>query len=225
MWRSHRGFKIAVDVLVKIYVNGSLVEEVVASPEELEDLAMGFAYVSGYGATSKILIKEGNVYIYAGEGGLPAKVVDCGPASGAVERVRPGLSISLDDVKRLAGEFVKLTMPSVEPQLAMHTSAIYYEGDWVVVHDVSRHSGVLKLVGKALRLGLDPSKAIAFTTGRASGDMVQRLAKLGVPIVVSLRGPLYSGIDAACRAGVLLIANVRGVGFTPLCREDLLNHQ
>lgn len=54
--------------------------------------------------------------------------------------------------------------------------------------------------------------------------MVQRLAAVAVPAVVSLRGPLQSGVEAACNAGVLLVANVRGRGFTPLCGEDLLEY-
>jgi FdhD protein len=30
-------------------------------------------------------------------------------------------------------------------------------------------------------------------------------------VVVSIRGPLYSGVEIACRLGVTLVANVRGL--------------
>jgi FdhD protein len=34
---------------------------------------------------------------------------------------------------------------------------------------------------------------------------------------VSIRGPLYSGVEIACRLGVTLVANVRGRGLVVLC--------
>jgi FdhD protein len=120
----------------------------------------------------------------------------------------------MDEVRSLASEFGKFTMPSVEPSLAMHTSALL-NGEWLVAHDVSRHTAVLKLVGKAVRRGV--RGGVVFTTGRASSDVVARSAAAGASVVVSIRGPLYSGVEIACKLGVTLVANVRGRGLVVLC--------
>lgn len=218
MWNNYRGFKVAVDRLVKIYINDVLAAELVASPVELAELAVGYAYVSGV-MPEDIEIKDGVVKIYA-QAAVGGKRVfeDCGPAE-AVAKLPKSARLRWGQLMELTREFQKLTMPVAEPQLAMHTSALYVDGRWAVVHDVSRHSGVLKLVGKVLLERLPAHRAVAFTTGRASGDMVQRLASVAVPAVVSLRGPLYSGVEAACSSGMVLVANVRGVGFKPLCGE------
>ncbi|MFN3805088.1 MAG: formate dehydrogenase accessory sulfurtransferase FdhD [Pyrobaculum sp.] len=223
MWSNHSGFKVAVDKLIKIYINDVLAAELVASPVELAELAVGYAYINGV-MPEDIEIKGGVVKIYAQTAVGGKKVFeDCGPAE-AVAKLPKFARFRWGQLMELAREFQKLTMPVVEPQLAMHTSALYVDGRWVVAHDVSRHSGVLKLVGKILLEGLPAYRAVAFTTGRASGDMVQRLALAAVPAVVSLRGPLYSGVEAACSGGMLLVANVRGVGFKPLCGEELLEY-
>ena len=98
--------------------------------------------------------------------------------------------------------------------IAAHTSALYVASsdDWLVVHDTSRHVSVAKLIGMAALRGTPFSDSVAVTTGRASSDMVVRLARVGVPIIITLRGPLYSGVKAALSTGVTLISNTRVPG-------------
>ncbi len=61
----------------------------------------------------------------------------------------------------------------------------------------------------AVKEGLDFERSIAITTGRASSDMVLKFANVGVPIVVSTRGPLYSGLTVATLFRVTLISCIR----------------
>lgn len=223
MWISHGGVKIAVDKLVKIYVNDRLAAEVVASPEGLEYLAWGYVHVYRlHGA--EVAVEDSKIKIYVKDRFDVAResFVDCGPVRQTASGVAAGRRVRLEDIVALAREFNKLTMPYIEPELAMHTAALYARGSWVVVHDVSRHTAVLKLIGRAFLEGVPVQDGVAFTTGRASGDMVARLASVGVSALVSMRGPLASGLEAACRYGVVLVANVRSRGFTPLCGVEYL---
>ncbi|MEM4081665.1 MAG: formate dehydrogenase accessory sulfurtransferase FdhD [Pyrobaculum sp.] len=223
MWISHRGVKVAVDRLVKIYVNDRLTAEVVTSPEGLQYLAWGYVQVYRlHGA--EVAIEDSKIKIYIKDKFDVDKesFIDCGPVRQVVEKAAWRRKVRLEDLVALAREFNKLTMPFIEPELAVHTAALYSRGSWVVVHDVSRHSAVLKLIGKAAVEGVSVQDSVAFTTGRASGDMVTRLASVGVSTLVSMRGPLASGVEAACRYGVVLVANVRSRGFTPLCGVEYL---
>lgn len=219
-----------MDARVLVFLNDEPYAEVVATPLELEYLALGLLYtrgiIDGLGQIKRLEVKGAEVRAYVDSprsgGGILREYEDCGgPAepAGLARRAADGAR-DTNYVKiavRLAPEFSKFTMPSTEPQLAMHTSALYLGGRWLVAHDTSRHSGVLKLVGKALELGGSYDDAVAFTTGRLSADMVVALARLGMPAAVSLRGPLYSALTAACRYGVAVVANVRGKGFVQLC--------
>jgi len=215
------GVKIAVDASVKIYVNGKLAAELVTNPEDLEDLAIGYLYSEGYIDTLDdiVEIKVDGDAIYAklkrDVRVVGRRLEDCGVGS-LVKSLAGKSSVSPEMMIELAREFSKLTIWQVDPHLAMHTSALYLDGEWLVVHDTSRHSGVVKLVGKYLRR--HPARLkLAYTTGRASSDMVYRLATIGVDGIVSLRGPLYSGVEVACRLGIPLVANVRNLGFTVVC--------
>ncbi|AAL64351.1 formate dehydrogenase delta subunit [Pyrobaculum aerophilum str. IM2] len=214
------GVKIAIDELVKIWVNDGLVAEIVSNPEDLEDLGIGYAYSEGYAANIDDIIEvsvlQNQVRIKTRlNASRAARLLDdCGV--GELVKALRGDPADAALMVKLAGEFTKMTIWHVDPHLAMHTSALYVDGDWLVVHDTSRHSGVIKLVGKFLKRGGGKLK-IAYTTGRVSSDMVYRLATIGVNGIVSLRGPLYSGVEAACRLGITLVSNVRNAGFTTLC--------
>ena len=223
MWREVRGFKIAVDRLIELYVNGRLAATLVATPVELEELALGYLYAEGYVSSLEDVVEMSveeravKARIAAAPRAQSMALEECGGVEAVAKRKLVEVSITEERLRSLASEFGKLTMPSVEPSLAMHTSALL-NGEWTVAHDVSRHSSILKLVGKALKKGL--RGGVVFTTGRASSDIVARAASIGASIVVSLRGPLYSGIEAACKLGVTLVANVRGKGFVALCNEQ-----
>jgi len=215
------GVKVAVDASVKIYVNSMLTAELVTNPEDLEDLAVGYLYSEGYINALDDIVEirvDGDAIHAKLKRDVPVvgrRLEDCGV--GTLVRSLAGKSlVSPKMMVELAGEFSKLTIWHVDPHLAMHTSALYLDGEWLVVHDTSRHSGVVKLVGKYLRR--HPARLkLAYTTGRASSDMIYRLATIGVDGIVSLRGPLHSGVEAACKLGIPLVANVRNLGFTVLC--------
>nr|KJR73153.1 MAG: hypothetical protein TU35_07540 [Thermoproteus sp. AZ2] len=230
MWVEAKGIKVAVDSRIKIYLNGALYAVAVATPVELNYLVEGLLYARG---AIDDLAQIKSIDVVEGEEGVDVKVTaeadasgapevlyeDCGIAYASAARARLAEARDLVGVAmELAPQFSKFTMPSIEPTLAMHTSALYVDKRWIVAHDTSRHSSVLKLVGKALEQGLNHlENAIAFTTGRLSSDMVVALLRLGVPVAISLRGPLYSAWATACKYGMTIVANVRGRGFVQLC--------
>lgn len=224
-YREVGSIKIAVDAEVEVYINGEKSAVFISAPVDLEALAYGYLYSEGYiDDISQARLKIEGTRIWAEvPRGRRTMVVsyteDCGVAP--LIKFRRGGEVPLEVAVELAREFTKYTIWHVEPELAMHTSALYVDGVWLVVHDTSRHSGVVKLVGRYLMEGLKGQKKIGFTTGRVSADIVNRLASIGVSAIVSLRGPLYSGVEAACKLGIPLIANVKTRGFTLLCPSNI----
>ena len=222
MWREVNGIKVAVDELYQVFVNGELVATAVASPQDLDELALGLLYADGYIDTveevSELRGEGRKIIARIRRRASPSfkAVEDCDVVKGGRREVRlVEARLDVEKLRALVAEFGKFTMPTAEPSLAMHTSALLDEKGWLVVHDVSRHSSMLKLVGKALKEGR--RGPLVFTTGRASSDLVARGAAIGASIMVSIRGPLNSGVETACALGVTLVANVRGRGLTPLC--------
>lgn len=100
---------------------------------------------------------------------------------------------------------------SVTMGIASHTSGLYdlESRRALIVHDSSRHSSILKIIGAGMKHNFNLERSVAITTGRASSDMIIALARPGIPIAVTMRGPLYSGVAAAIALGVTLVVNLR----------------
>jgi FdhD protein len=75
--------------------------------------------------------------------------------------------------------------------------------------DVSRACSVDKAAGAALLSGRELSNCALITTGRLSGGMVAKVARAGIPIVVSKAAPLSTGVALAKIVGMTLVAFVR----------------
>jgi len=94
----------------------------------------------------------------------------------------------------------------------VHVAALYtVDGNLITyAEDVGRHNAVDKVIGfHALRRG-DFSQCFLASSGRLSGDIVLKAARIRIPVVSSLAAAIDSGIDVAKQAGVTLIGFVRG---------------
>ena len=92
-----------------------------------------------------------------------------------------------------------------------HSAAIFHKGKLVAfAEDVGRHNAVDKAIGVAAFKKVNFSDCVIASSGRQPAKMVLKAARVGVPIIASIAGPVSSGIDAARRTGVTLICFVRG---------------
>ena len=94
----------------------------------------------------------------------------------------------------------------------VHAAAIYKAGGSLVAlaEDVGRHNAVDKAIGMAALRQTDFGECFLALSGRLSGDVVFKAAKVGLPIVASLAAALSSGIDMAEQANLTLAGFVRG---------------
>jgi FdhD protein len=94
----------------------------------------------------------------------------------------------------------------------VHAAAIYKaDGSLVALaEDVGRHNAVDKVIGIAALNRTDFGECFLASSGRLSGDIVFKAAKVGLPIVASLATALDSGIAMAKLAHVTLAGFVRG---------------
>jgi len=114
------------------------------------------------------------------------------------------ISDSVRQLNMIAGTFRKTG--------GTHISAVYSsKGELeTFAEDVGRHNAVDKAVGTLVLKKLDLGNCFLASSGRLSGDIVLKAARMKIQVVSSLAAALYSGIEIAQQTGITLIGFVRG---------------
>jgi FdhD protein len=94
----------------------------------------------------------------------------------------------------------------------VHAAAIYSkDGDRkALAEDVGRHNAVDKVIGAGVLNQLDFGTCFLTLSGRMTGDIVFKAARIGLPIIASLAAAIGSGITMAQNVGVTLVGFARG---------------
>ncbi|MDO8734675.1 MAG: formate dehydrogenase accessory sulfurtransferase FdhD, partial [Elusimicrobiota bacterium] len=80
----------------------------------------------------------------------------------------------------------------------------------VFAEDIGRHNAVDKLIGKALIDGIDTKDKILFTSGRVSSDIVQKVLRAKIPVIVSHSAPTSFAVKLCKEKNITLIGFARG---------------
>ncbi|WP_351010881.1 formate dehydrogenase accessory sulfurtransferase FdhD [Shewanella sp. S1-58-MNA-CIBAN-0166] len=81
------------------------------------------------------------------------------------------------------------------------------------VEDVGRHNAVDTLAGDMWLDQQTGHDKIFYTTGRLTSEMVIKVAKMGIPVLLSRSGVTQMGLDLAKQMGITLIARAKGRHF------------
>ncbi|MBT1445051.1 formate dehydrogenase accessory sulfurtransferase FdhD [Shewanella sp. JM162201] len=89
------------------------------------------------------------------------------------------------------------------------------EGDQIrsFVEDVGRHNAVDTLAGEMWLKGETGGDNIFYTTGRLTSEMVIKVAKMGIPVLLSRSGVTQMGLELAQKLGITMIARAKGRHF------------
>ncbi len=225
---------VAEEVPLQLFVNTTFWATILCSPTNLKELAVGHLLSEGIiksiDEIDKAVLneKEGTCIVKLKPNikvedriqisRLHARVIlsACGSGSpyqykGKTPEVESTLSVKaqviFDSVNQLnfKAEGFRLTG-------GLHVAAIYKEDGTMVclAEDVGRHNAVDKVIGIAAFSKVDFGLCFIALSGRISGDVAFKAAKVGLPIVASLSAALSSGIFTAQKSNLTLAGFVRG---------------
>jgi FdhD protein len=86
----------------------------------------------------------------------------------------------------------------------------------IYMEDVGRHNAIDKIAGYMFLNGIRPEGKLLYTTGRLTSEMVIKIVRMEIPILISRNGFTAWGVDLARQANLTLIGRAKGSRFTAL---------
>lgn len=215
--------EVCVERTYSLWLNGRGLVRLVASPSQLQELGAGFVITEGLaGAVDDVQVMGSEIHVYA-----PAQETTSGAmvmeSSGGQALSRPVKAVSSDLM--LAVQEVFWIIQAIVSDLwqatgGAHCSVLFSNGRLIAkASDVGRHNTVDKVIGQAVLGGMDLSRCILGCTGRQPEGMVAKVARAGVPVIVSKAATTSKGVELAESAGVTLICRVKDQSFTVYTHE------
>jgi len=210
-----------------------------ATPSDLEDFAIGFALSEGIvahadeiaaleiaplgdGIECRMMLKSGLPEAVRNRHRFGAGPVGCGLCGIAQldEALRPLPKVASPytlSATALSAMVAALNdyQPLNRETRAVHAAAFFRDpaAPLVVREDVGRHNALDKLAGALARAGESAENGVVVMSSRLSIELVQKAARMGVPVLAAISVPSALAIRAAEAADITLIAIARADGF------------
>ncbi|MBR0271371.1 MAG: formate dehydrogenase accessory sulfurtransferase FdhD [Methanobrevibacter sp.] len=142
-----------------------------------------------------------------------------------LETIEPILSDLTVDATQIIKDIKHLTDEAKiwQKTAGVHVAQLKYEDNIIIREDVSRHVAVDKVIGAASKEGYDFSKCYISYSGRMPADMLIKVIRVGIPIIISNAAPAASGIDVAEAGNITMVGFVRDNRFTVFTAPERIN--
>ena len=231
VWRLSKGagdHRVVRETVVAFMLNGRLLIRVSCLAHTLEDFALGFlaseGLVNGPQDISEVAVAKDLTSLSVRAEVDPYRLVafrqrlamssGCGGAAACVEEDLP----PVDSDARFRPEDLGERMSELQHAsvLFRETGGVHCSGVtdgatlFAFAEDVGRHNAVDKTMGRSLAEGIALDSVALLTTGRLSGDILSKVIRVGVPVVVSRGAATSRAIGLARASGITAVGFARG---------------
>ena len=238
--------QLAVEVPVALEFNGVSHAVMLATPCDLESFALGFALsegiIQGLAEFRGVTVEESELGVtvhceISGHAFLKLKQrrrnmagrTGCGLCGvESLEQVfhtlpvvKTGVAVSVQAMQ-LALKSLAALQPLNRITGGMHAAAWSTPDGKLqyVCEDVGRHNALDKLIGMLAERGLSYQQGFLLITSRASVEMVQKAATVGINSLIAISAPTALAVKTAQAAGMTLVAFARGNEFVTYAHAE-----
>ncbi|TET26984.1 formate dehydrogenase accessory sulfurtransferase FdhD [Candidatus Aerophobetes bacterium] len=232
--------KVKLDIAVEevpltIFLDGRELVTLLSSPKDLNYLAVGFLYSEGLVKNreeieSLIFEKDKNIIRVKTKKKKKErpdstrkvkKLIPsgCGTAAnisgnlfkiGEYKRLDSKLTISSDEIIELMRKLQHRSR-LYRSTGGVHSAALASREDILIFsEDIGRHNAVDKVLGHCILDGIPLDDKVTLTSGRVSSEIVLKVARANIPIIISRSAPTMLGAKLASHLGVTLVGFARG---------------
>lgn len=224
--------QVAAETGFSLIVNGRQIVSLLCTPAELDAMAIGFLLSEGILKERKSLldvqVNEKTYTVSVTLADLPGdidatfhkKTITSGCGRGItfsdaanlknLEPNRSTIRIAPGEIQTLMQEFRSIS------ELFMATGGVHSaaladtRGIHLFSEDIGRHNAVDKLIGKAFLASIPVEDKILLSSGRISGEIMTKVIRNRIPIIISRTAPTCMSITYAEDHGVTLVGFARG---------------
>jgi len=226
---------VATEVPCTIDINGSEAATLMCTPSHLKEFAVGFLFTSG------MIQRADDVQSFSCDPirwkidvrtkrdvdfdllGKRLYTSGCGKGvmySGVIELAsRHPIESNFTVTNEFLNQCMKWLVtcsPLYRETSGVHTVAISLGGTLPQFHidDIGRHNAVDKVIGHCLLENLDFSESVLLCTGRISSEILHKIKRCGIPIILSRGVPTHQTVMMATDMGICVVGFARGGNFT-----------
>ena len=224
--------QVAAEIPFALMINDQLLVTLVCSPTELDSMAVGFLLSEGILTDHESLIdvaideKESAVSVTLKK--LPngfdqiaqRKTITSGCGKGVTFSNGKGLkSLPVDQVRiKVTPAYIRSVLKKFRSASELfqktggiHSAALADEQEIILfAEDIGRHNAVDKLIGRAFMDNISLENKILLSSGRISGEIITKVIRNKIPILVSRAAPTCMSLTYAEDHGITLIGFARG---------------
>jgi FdhD protein len=232
------------EMAITVFLNGKEIVTLLCTGFHLKALAVGFLHSEGLihqrYDIQEITVdeKKGQVHVTTvkdavTQDSLPRKrTVASGCGQGIVfypedtlidHKVESSLTLNSEQVFFLMSQ---LTQQSdlYRKTRGVHNAALAsHEGIMFFRSDIGRHNAVDMICGNSFLENVSLEDKILLTTGRISSEILLKVAKIRIPILISRNVATYHAIALAQSIGITLVGDVRGTKFVVYSHPERVN--
>ena len=224
--------KVLSEVALKILINGDEFVSIMTLNQDILNLALGFLYNEGLIHSREDVTRlEYNSGMFAViielREGLHLNTDDnvrsitsgCGKGVTYINPLKTTLfkqissdyTVAIPKIWELMSAFVKKS-DIFRDIGGIHSSYLVHGQFDIFSEDLGRHNCVDKIAGNLLSSGRinETASSMLLTTGRISSEIMAKVIRLGIPIVISRSAPTAAAITLAQKYQVAVLGYVRG---------------